>query len=197
MNSPARSDAFSNGVTGMTLLSPYRVLDLTDERGQLAGMILAQLGAEVIAVEPPGGSRSRRIGPFAREVVDAEHSLRHWAYNRGKRSVVLDLDGSAQDRDALRRLAAGADVLIESAGPGVMAALGLGPAELAEAAGGLAAPLQLEPQGFFELGMRGRGDQRALHGGAGFQVGSRDCGAAGPRRQRRNSRYTGLSDSST
>ena len=46
------------------LLSPYRVLDLTDERGILCGKILADLGADVIQIEPPGGSSARRIGPF-------------------------------------------------------------------------------------------------------------------------------------
>ena len=48
------------------MLAPYRVLDLTDERGQLTGLMLAQLGAEVIAVEPPGGSRSRSLGHGSR-----------------------------------------------------------------------------------------------------------------------------------
>ncbi|MFM8531087.1 MAG: CoA transferase, partial [Ilumatobacteraceae bacterium] len=52
------------------MLSPYRVLDLTDERGQLAGAVLAMLGAEVIAVEPPGGSTSRALAPFAGGVHD-------------------------------------------------------------------------------------------------------------------------------
>ena len=108
------------------MLSSYRVLDLTDERGQLAGMILAQLGADVIAVEPPGGTRSRRIGPFHHDVDDPERSLVHWAWNRGKRSVVLDLADEA-DRERFRDLAAGADVLLESGGPGHLAALGLGP----------------------------------------------------------------------
>ncbi len=111
------------------MLSSYRVLDLTDERGQLAGMILAQLGAEVIAVEPPGGSGSRRIGPFHHDVDDPERSLVHWAWNRGKRSVVLDL-GHEADRERLRALAAGADVLLECSGPGKLAGLGLGPDEL-------------------------------------------------------------------
>ena len=46
------------------MLSAYRVLDLTDYRGNLAGLLLAALGAEVIAIEPPGGSDSRRMGPF-------------------------------------------------------------------------------------------------------------------------------------
>ena len=47
------------------MLSPYRVLDLTNERGLLCGQILADLGADVIAVEPPGGNSARRLGPFA------------------------------------------------------------------------------------------------------------------------------------
>ncbi|MDH4147373.1 MAG: CoA transferase, partial [Acidimicrobiia bacterium] len=114
------------------MLSEYRVLDLTDERGHLAGFILRQLGAEVLAIEPPQGSSARRLGPFAGDVEDPERSLHHWAYNRGKRSVVLDLQHDA-DRDRLRELAAGADVLIESAGPGVMDALGLGYDDLATA----------------------------------------------------------------
>ena len=48
------------------MLGPYRVLDLTDERGILCGKILADLGADVIQIEPPGGSPARRIGPFYR-----------------------------------------------------------------------------------------------------------------------------------
>ncbi len=111
------------------MLGDYRVLDLTDERGHLAGAMLRQLGAEVIAIEPPGGSSARTLGPFAGDVVDPERSLHHWAYNRGKKSVVLDLD-TDEGRDALRALAAGADILIESAGPGVMDGRGLGWAEL-------------------------------------------------------------------
>ncbi len=112
------------------MLSPYRIIDLTDERGQLAGAILAMLGAEVIAIEPPGGSSSRALGPFAGDVAHPNGSLQHWAYNRGKRSVVLDLAESPTDRDEFRRLVAGADVLIDSAVPGALATLGLGDAEL-------------------------------------------------------------------
>ncbi|MDH3683397.1 MAG: CoA transferase, partial [Acidimicrobiia bacterium] len=95
------------------MLGRYRILDLTDDRGHLAGMVLAQLGAEVIAVEPPGGQRARTQAPFAGGEPDPERSLTHWAYNRGKKSVVIDtskLTGRAQ----LDALAAGADALIES-----------------------------------------------------------------------------------
>jgi crotonobetainyl-CoA:carnitine CoA-transferase CaiB-like acyl-CoA transferase len=75
--------------TGM--LGDYRVLDLTDDRGQLAGFLLAQLGADVIAVEPPGGQRARRLGPFAPgHEGGPDGALGHPAHNRAKRSVVLD-----------------------------------------------------------------------------------------------------------
>ncbi|MDG2113149.1 MAG: CaiB/BaiF CoA-transferase family protein, partial [Actinomycetota bacterium] len=107
------------------MLSSYRVLDLSDERGQLCGHVLASLGAEVIAVEPPGGTRSRSIAPFAADVESPDTSLWHWSYNRGKKSVVLDLE-TDDGRAELLRLAEGADFLIESAGPGGMDALGLG-----------------------------------------------------------------------
>ncbi|MGI9599378.1 MAG: CaiB/BaiF CoA transferase family protein [Acidimicrobiales bacterium] len=109
---------------------PYRVLDLSDDRGQLTGLILADLGADVILVEPPDGSRSRRLGPFADgDDGDPERSLWFWSYNRGKRSIALDPD-LADDRAMLKRLAATADVIIESADVGSMASLGLGPDDL-------------------------------------------------------------------
>ena len=111
------------------MLSPYRVLDLSDERGHLCGYMLGALGAEVIAVEPPGGSRARRLGPFVEDIDDIERSLTHFAYNRGKKSVVVDLETNA-GRDALRQLLARSDVLIESARPGRMAELGFGHAQL-------------------------------------------------------------------
>jgi crotonobetainyl-CoA:carnitine CoA-transferase CaiB-like acyl-CoA transferase len=113
------------------MLSAYRVIDLSDERGHLAGLMLRQMGAEVIAVEPPGGSSARRLGPFAGDVPDPERSLHHWAYNRGKKSVVLDLHEEAGRAD-LRRLVAGSDILIESTEPGELDALGLGGDALAQ-----------------------------------------------------------------
>src|SRR5512139_3894940 len=91
--------------------------------------MLADLGADVLQIEPPGGSSARRLGPFAGDVADPERSLFWWAYARNTRSAVLDLDGAA-DQAALRRLAGTADILIESAGPGVLAARGLGASEL-------------------------------------------------------------------
>jgi crotonobetainyl-CoA:carnitine CoA-transferase CaiB-like acyl-CoA transferase len=109
---------------------PYRVLDLSDERGQLAGQMLSDLGAEVILVEPPDGSRSRRLAPFVNgHEDDPEYSLWFWSYNRGKRSIALDLD-NPDDAAKLRTLAATADVIIESDRPGAMAKRGLGPDDL-------------------------------------------------------------------
>ena len=97
----------------------------------MAGALLADLGADVILVEPPGGSAARAVGPFvAGREGDPEASLWFWSYNRGKRSVVLDLD-DPQGQQQLRDLAASADVLIESDAPGAMAARGLGPQDLA------------------------------------------------------------------
>ena len=71
------------------MLEPYRVLDLTNEHGILCGQILADLGADVIAIEPPGGSSARRIGPFAGDKQDLNSSLFWWAYARNKRGVTI------------------------------------------------------------------------------------------------------------
>jgi crotonobetainyl-CoA:carnitine CoA-transferase CaiB-like acyl-CoA transferase len=99
-------------------------LDLTNENGLLCGQILADLGADVIQIEPPGGSSARRVGPFFDGKRGPENSLFWCAYARNKRSLALDLEGAA-DRRVLLRLVSGADFLIESERPGRMAELGL------------------------------------------------------------------------
>ncbi len=107
------------------MLSPYTVLDLTDHRGELAGMVLGDLGADVIKVEPPQGSSSRRMEPFLDGAPESEHSLQFFAFNRNKRGITLDLTTEA-GRSAFKRLVEKADFLIESAAPGEMSRIGLG-----------------------------------------------------------------------
>jgi crotonobetainyl-CoA:carnitine CoA-transferase CaiB-like acyl-CoA transferase len=107
------------------LLSPYRVLDLTGQGGLLCGKILADLGADVIQVEPPGGSAARNIGPFYQDDVHPEKSLFWWSYSANKRSVTLNLE-TADGRDLLKRLVKSAHFLIESFPPGYMDSLSLG-----------------------------------------------------------------------
>ncbi len=114
---------------GDFLLSPYRVLDLTGQEGLLCGKILADLGADVIQVEPPGGSDARRLGPFFKDDAHPEKSLFWWAYAANKRGITLNLD-SNDGRELLRRLVKEAHFLIESFPPGHMAQLGLGYADL-------------------------------------------------------------------
>ena len=112
------------------MLSPYKVLDLSDERGPLCGQILGDLGADVVLVEPPTGSLSRHAGPFYNDQPHRDRSLGFWAFNRNKRSITLDLEVEA-DRKKLQALAANADFLIESYSPGTLTRRGLGYADLA------------------------------------------------------------------
>lgn len=111
-------------------LSPYRVLDLSDERGLLAGRMLGQLGADVVQVEPTAGSPARRVGPFTDDPAP-DNSLYWSAYASAKRGLALDIDAPA-GRALLLRLAAKADFLIESETPGVMARRGLAFSDLAQ-----------------------------------------------------------------
>ena len=107
------------------LLSPYRVLDLTDERGLFCAKVLADLGADVIKVEPPGGCAARKIGPFHKNIPHPEKSLFWLAYNANKRGVTLNLE-CEDGREIFRRLVVTADVVVESFPPGHMKDLGLG-----------------------------------------------------------------------
>jgi len=108
------------------MLDPYRVLDLTDERGQLGGMILGDLGADVIRVELPDGSAARRSEPRLHDPETGKPgpSLAFLAYNRNKRSIVLDPDNAADNRVFLE-LVAGADFVLASSPDGDLEARGL------------------------------------------------------------------------
>jgi crotonobetainyl-CoA:carnitine CoA-transferase CaiB-like acyl-CoA transferase len=107
------------------MLQSLRVVDLTTAQGMLCAQILADLGADVVQIEPPGGASGRTIGPFLDDIVDPERSLSWWAYARGKRSLVLDI-AAEQDRPTLLRLIETADVLVESEPVGRLETLGLG-----------------------------------------------------------------------
>jgi crotonobetainyl-CoA:carnitine CoA-transferase CaiB-like acyl-CoA transferase len=106
-------------------LADIRVIELADEQAEYCGRVLAGLGADVIKVEPPGGSPTRRIGPFYQDRPHPERSLFFWQYNLGKRSVALDL-GAEADRSRFLDLLARADVLLESTPRGYLDRLGLG-----------------------------------------------------------------------
>lgn len=112
------------------MLSPYRVLDLTTERGLLCGQILGDLGADVIKVEPPSGSPARRLAPFYQDIAEPNRSVYWWAYNRNKRSITLNLE-TDEGRELLYRLVVRAHFFIESDNPGELAARQLGYADLA------------------------------------------------------------------
>lgn len=110
-------------------LAGVRVLELADEQGEYCGRLLAGMGADVIKVEPPGGSRTRTYPPFAGDVPHPDRSLYFWHYNAGKRSVTLDVTRS-EGQKLLRRLAATATVVVETFPPGHLDGLGVGAAAL-------------------------------------------------------------------
>ena len=110
-------------------LTGIRVIELADEQAEYCGLTLAGLGADVVKVEPPGGNVTRRIGPFYQDREDPERSLFFWQYNRGKRSIVLDL-GRPDDREKFRSLVATADILLESTPRGELDGYGLGASAL-------------------------------------------------------------------
>jgi crotonobetainyl-CoA:carnitine CoA-transferase CaiB-like acyl-CoA transferase len=107
------------------MLSPYRVLDLTDEQGLLCSKILGDLGADVIKVERPGGDPARRLGPFYHDEPHPEKSLFWFALNTSKRGITLNLEDAA-GRELFRKMVKTADFVIESFAPGYLDRLGLG-----------------------------------------------------------------------
>jgi crotonobetainyl-CoA:carnitine CoA-transferase CaiB-like acyl-CoA transferase len=117
----------------MQPLRGLRIIDMTDERGALCGRLLADLGADVIYVEPPSGSPFRQAPPFAPVApaptatpADRTTSLAFAFRNAGKRSVTLDLSTS-RGREEVHRLFETADAWIESNAPGSLTGYGLNP----------------------------------------------------------------------
>jgi crotonobetainyl-CoA:carnitine CoA-transferase CaiB-like acyl-CoA transferase len=115
------------------VLSGFRILELSDESGWLAGKILAELGAEVVKLEPPGGDPGRcELGPDGVE----RPGLRWLALNTSKRSAVVDLESSA-GREAFRRLARRSDAVLECGPAGWLDGKGVGFDDLRREAPGL------------------------------------------------------------
>lgn len=136
-----------DGPTSELTYSGLRVVELAqDPQGEIVGKLLADQGADVVKVEPPGGACGRRIGPWAKgHEGDPDHSLHFWTYNTGKRSVVVD-STTSEGRRQRAALIADADVLITSAGPSGLAEDGLDLHALVEEHPGLIA-LSVSPFG--------------------------------------------------
>src|SRR5690606_27524419 len=111
-------------------LSGLKVLDLTLMlAGPYCTMLLADQGAEVVKVEPPGGEFARTSGPFMPEDTEKLMGGSFVSINRNKQSIVLDLK-TDEGKSILKRLVREYDVLVENFRAGVMDRLGLGYEEL-------------------------------------------------------------------
>lgn len=108
-----------------SLLGGYRVLDLSDQTGVFAGRVLADMGADVIKIEKPGGDPMRNVGPFYKDIPGPERSLNWWIFNLNKRSVTLDIE-TLEGQEIFKKLVKTADFVIECFEPGHMDELGLG-----------------------------------------------------------------------
>jgi benzylsuccinate CoA-transferase BbsE subunit len=117
--------ADAGGALGAPPFNGLKVVEVAeDPGGELEGQLLAQMGAAVVKLEPPEGSPTRRVGPFAKGRQGPDTSLNFWFYNSGKKSVVADLATDVGMRRLHRQLA-GADVFISTLQPARLAALGL------------------------------------------------------------------------
>ena len=106
-------------------LAGTRVLELADHKGEFCGKLLADMGADVIKIEPPGGQSTRIVGPFLDDVPNLNRSLNFWQYNTSKRGVTLNLE-TEDGRRLFKALVPRADIVLESYDPGYLASLGLG-----------------------------------------------------------------------
>jgi len=112
-------------MTDDTALGDVRVLDLTGELGAYCTKLLADLGADVIKIEPPGGDPARATPPFYNDEAGPERSLYFLNLNTSKRGITLDLE-RPQTREVFKKLVATADIVVESFAPGHLERLGLG-----------------------------------------------------------------------
>ena len=92
-------------------LKGVRVLDLADEKGLYCTKLLADLGADVIKIEPPDGDRSRKIGPFLKNDTHREQSLYWFHFNTNKRSITLNLK-TCDGREVFKKLCSNTDIVV-------------------------------------------------------------------------------------
>ena len=116
---------------GCELLKGLRMLDLSDERGAVCGRMFADMGAEVIKVEPSQGCTTRRIPPFLHDDPGPDSSTYFLAYQAGKQSITLNLE-CADGRRLLAELVQKADFLVQSHPVGYLESIGLGYEALAQ-----------------------------------------------------------------
>lgn len=110
-------------------LTGYRVLDLSGPLGVYCGKLMADMGADVVKVEPPGGDRMRYIEPFVNDQPGPNRSLYWLHFGTNRKSITLDVT-SEDGGTLLRRLASHFDVLLETYEVGFMNSLGLGYTDL-------------------------------------------------------------------
>jgi len=108
-----------------TSLGDLKVLDLAGPPGLYCTKQLADLGADVIKIEPPDGDPSRAIGPFYHNKVDPDKSLYWFHFNTNKKSVTLNIE-SPEGKKIFKKLVKGADIMVETFQPGYLDSIGLG-----------------------------------------------------------------------
>ena len=106
-------------------LAGLRVLELTDEHAQFCGKLMADLGADVIKVEPPSGQKTRTIGPFLDDEPGLNRSLYFWHYNTSKKGITLDIN-TPEGAKIFQQLCGTADLVLESYPAGHLTDLGIG-----------------------------------------------------------------------
>lgn len=154
-------------------LSHLRVIELGDIPASYATRLLADLGADVIKVEPPGGDPSRMLPPFAGHIKHPERSLTFINANTNKRSIVFDLQGKPADRETFARLLTSAQLFVEAMPTGDLEALGFDDERLAEIQPGLVT-VSVTPFGRTGPYRHYRGSDAIANASGGFLFGQGD-----------------------
>jgi benzylsuccinate CoA-transferase BbsE subunit len=113
------------------LFEDLKILDFTNEMGAYCTKLFADLGAEVLKIEPLGGDSVRSLGPFYHEEVSEETSLYHFFMNTNKKSIKLNISTSS-GQEIIKKLVQEFDIIVENFSPGYLDSLGLGYQQLQE-----------------------------------------------------------------
>lgn len=119
------TEGFNGNPAPSGALEGIRVLDLADEKGVYCTKLLADMGADVLRIEPPDGDPMRGMGPFVGDIPNPDRSIPFLHYNTSKRGITLDYTTEA-GKALFLRLAESADIIVETHEPGTMDELGIG-----------------------------------------------------------------------